>query len=194
MDQLIAKLSKLDIVRGDLDYHLIRATMVILFFFFGCQKWFDYEAHALVPFISHGPLIFWLYPVFGIRGAAYFLGSAEWLFGFVMFLGFWNKKLGVLRIGIMRHLRGNGHDHPVFPRALGSPRRRLSGRNPALPVSGEGYRAARRFGLSAQAGHSACKQHRAPACDGGCPRRSDVLKHTQVSLAAQPRAPWRAMS
>ena len=96
MDQLIAKLSKLDIVRGDLDYHLIRATMVILFFFFGCQKWFDYEAHALVPFISHGPLIFWLYPVFGIRGAAYFLGSAEWLFGFVMFLGFWNKKLGVL--------------------------------------------------------------------------------------------------
>src|ERR1700730_83582 len=29
MDQLIAKLSKLDIVRGDLDYHLIRATMVI---------------------------------------------------------------------------------------------------------------------------------------------------------------------
>jgi hypothetical protein len=30
MDQPIAKLSKLDIVRGDLDYHLIRATMVIL--------------------------------------------------------------------------------------------------------------------------------------------------------------------
>ena len=58
MDQLIAKLSKLEIVRGDLDYHLIRATMVILFFIFGCQKWFDYEAHALVPFISHGPLIF----------------------------------------------------------------------------------------------------------------------------------------
>jgi uncharacterized membrane protein YkgB len=96
MDQLIAKLSKLDIVRGDIDYHLIRATMVILFFFFGCQKWFDYEAQALVPFISHGPLIFWLYPLFGISGAAYFLGSAEWLFGFVMFLGFWNKKLGVL--------------------------------------------------------------------------------------------------
>jgi len=96
MDQLIAKLSKLDIVRGDLDYHLIRATMVTLFFIFGCQKWFDYEAHALVPFISHGPLIFWMYPVFGMRGATYFLGVAEWLFGGLMFLGFWNKNLGIL--------------------------------------------------------------------------------------------------
>jgi len=96
MDQLIAKLSKLDIVRGDFDYHFMRATMVALFFVFGCQKWFDYEAHALVPFISHGPLIFWLYPLLGIRGAAFFLGTAEWLFGFLMFLGFWNKKLGIL--------------------------------------------------------------------------------------------------
>ena len=96
MDQLITKLSKLEIVRGDFDYHLIRATMIILFLVFGCQKWFGYEAHALIPFISHGPLIFWLYPVFGVRGAAFFLGSAEWLIGFVMFLGFWNKKLAVL--------------------------------------------------------------------------------------------------
>jgi uncharacterized membrane protein YkgB len=96
MDQLIAKLSKLEIVRSDFDYHLTRATMIIVFLVFGCQKWFDYEAQALVPFISHGPLIFWLYPAFGVRGATIFLGSAEWLIGFVMFLGFWNKKLGVL--------------------------------------------------------------------------------------------------
>jgi len=96
MDQLIAKLSKLDIVRSDFDLHLVRATMVIVFFVFGSQKWFDYEAHALVPFISHGPLIFWLYPAFGIRGAAFFLGSAEWLIGTVMLLGFWNRKLAFL--------------------------------------------------------------------------------------------------
>ena len=79
MDQLIAKLSKLDIVRGDLDYHLIRATMVILFFFFGCQKWFDYEAQALVPFISHGPLIFWLYPAFGMRGVGGVIAVGRWM-------------------------------------------------------------------------------------------------------------------
>ena len=96
MDQLIAKLSKLGIVRGDFDYHLVRAAMIAVFFAFSCQKWFDYEARALVPFISHGPLIFWLYPAFGVRGAAFFLGSAECLIGFVMLLGFWNRKLAVL--------------------------------------------------------------------------------------------------
>jgi uncharacterized membrane protein YkgB len=70
--------------------------MVILFLFFGYQKWFQYEAQALIPYINHGPLIFWMYPVFGIRGSTYFLGVSEWLFGVLIFLGFWNKKLGIL--------------------------------------------------------------------------------------------------
>jgi len=81
-------------LRGDWDYHLIRAAMVITFFFFGYQKWFSYEAETLIPYISNGPLIFWLYPAFGIRGAAWILGGAEWFFGALMFLGFWNKSLG----------------------------------------------------------------------------------------------------
>jgi hypothetical protein len=33
------------------------------------ENWFDYEEQVLVPFISNGPLIFWLYASFGIRGA-----------------------------------------------------------------------------------------------------------------------------
>jgi uncharacterized membrane protein YkgB len=37
-----------------------------------------------------------MYPVFGIRGASWFLGVSEWLFGALLFLGFWNKKAGVL--------------------------------------------------------------------------------------------------
>jgi uncharacterized membrane protein YkgB len=96
MNRLTKLLSNLDIFRNDLDYHLIRASMVIIFLFFGYQKWFQYEADALIPYISHGPLIFWMYPVFGMRGATYFLGVAEWLFGALLFLGFWNKKLGIL--------------------------------------------------------------------------------------------------
>jgi uncharacterized membrane protein YkgB len=70
--------------------------MVTIFLFFGYQKWFEYEAQALIPFISSGPFIFWLYPVFGIRGASWFLGVSEWLFGTLLFVGFWNKKAGVL--------------------------------------------------------------------------------------------------
>jgi len=89
-------LVKIGILKDDLDYHFIRASMVIIFAFFGYQKWFEYEAHALVPYISNGPLIFWMYPVFGIRGATYFLGVAEWVFGGLLLLGFWNKGLGIL--------------------------------------------------------------------------------------------------
>jgi uncharacterized membrane protein YkgB len=93
---LINALTKLGLLKEDLDYHVVRASMVIIFFFFGYQKWFAYEAHELIPFISNGPFISWMYPVFGIQGASWFLGVSEWLFGALLFMGFWNKKLGVL--------------------------------------------------------------------------------------------------
>jgi uncharacterized membrane protein YkgB len=93
---LVRALIKFGILKNDLDYHLLRASMVIIFLFFGYQKWFEYEAQALLPYIGHGPLIFWLYAVFGVRGATYFLGAAEWLFGALLLAGYWNKRLGVL--------------------------------------------------------------------------------------------------
>jgi uncharacterized membrane protein YkgB len=96
MNFVINTLIKLGIFKHDLDYHLLRASMVIIFFFFGYQKWFDYEAQVLIPYISNGPLIAWMHPVFGIRGASWFLGVSEWLFGALLFAGFWNKKLGIL--------------------------------------------------------------------------------------------------
>jgi uncharacterized membrane protein YkgB len=96
MKFIINLLIRLGVLKKDLDYHLIRACMVVLFLFFGYQKWFEYEAQALIPYISHGPLIFWMYPVFGIRGATYFLGVTEWVFGALLFAGFWNKNLGIL--------------------------------------------------------------------------------------------------
>src|SRR6202049_2214602 len=96
MNSLVKILARPRLFQGDLDYHLVRASMVLTFVLFGYQKWFDYEAQTLIPFISNGPLIFWLYPVFGIRGASVFLGVSEWLFGALLFLGFWNKRLGIL--------------------------------------------------------------------------------------------------
>jgi uncharacterized membrane protein YkgB len=96
VDSLARVLVRLGILTEDLDYHLIRASMVIIFFFFGYQKWWAYEAERLIPYISNGPLIFWLYPAFGMRGATWFLGVSEWTFGTLLFLGFWNKRLGIL--------------------------------------------------------------------------------------------------
>src|SRR6201982_3568836 len=96
MNALIQILAKSGLLTKDLDYHLIRASMVLIFLAFGYQKWFAYEAQVLIPYISNGPLIFWLYPVFGVRGASWFLGASEWLFAALLFWGFWNKKAGVL--------------------------------------------------------------------------------------------------
>jgi uncharacterized membrane protein YkgB len=96
MNLIVNTLIRLGIRKDDLDYHFIRGSMVVIFLFFGYQKWFEYEAQALIPYISHGPLIFWMYPVFGVRGATWFLGVAEWVFGALLFAGYWNKKLGIL--------------------------------------------------------------------------------------------------
>jgi uncharacterized membrane protein YkgB len=96
MNALIRILAKTGLLKGDFDYHFVRASMVLVFVLFGYQKWFDYEAQPLIPFISNGPLISWMYPVFGIRGASWFLGASEWLFAVLLFWGFWNKKVGVL--------------------------------------------------------------------------------------------------
>ncbi|MBV9877499.1 MAG: DUF417 family protein [Verrucomicrobia bacterium] len=96
MNLLIKILTTLGLLTKDLDYHVARASMVIVYFFFGYQKWFPYEAETLIPFIKNGPLTSWMYPVFGLQGASWFLGASEWLFGALLFLGFWNKKLGIL--------------------------------------------------------------------------------------------------
>jgi uncharacterized membrane protein YkgB len=96
MNLLIRILTKLGLLTKDLDYHIVRASMVIIYFFFGYQKWFPYEAQGLIPFFKNGPLISWMYPVFGVQGSSWFLGVSEWLFGALLLLGFWNKKLGIL--------------------------------------------------------------------------------------------------
>src|ERR1700754_3748116 len=96
MNYLTAALSKSGLLKEDLDYHLIRASMVIVFLLFGYQKWFEYEAQVLIPYISNGPLISWMYPVFGIRGASWFLGVIEWLTCLLLLGGFWSRQAGIL--------------------------------------------------------------------------------------------------
>ena len=96
VNPLVGILRRFALLAEDLDYHVIRASMVIIFLLFGYQKWWAYEAERLIPFISNGPLIWWLYPVFGVRGASWFLGTFEWIFGALLFAGFWDKRLGLL--------------------------------------------------------------------------------------------------
>lgn len=96
LDALIQKLANTHLFKSDFDLHFVRGSMAFIFLMFGYQKWFQYEAETLKPFFEHGPLIFWMPPVFGERGASWFLGASEWLFAALLFWGFWNKKAGIL--------------------------------------------------------------------------------------------------
>src|SRR5262252_10845570 len=96
MNSLIRILTKSGLLTEDLDYHVVRTSMVLIFLLFGYQKWFEYEAQTLIPFISNGPLTSWMYPVFGRHGASYFLGVSEWLTAALLIWGFWNPRAGVL--------------------------------------------------------------------------------------------------
>jgi uncharacterized membrane protein YkgB len=46
MNALTSILIKFGILKDDLDYHLLRASMVIIFLAFGYQKWWEYEAQC----------------------------------------------------------------------------------------------------------------------------------------------------
>jgi len=96
LNTLIEKLASSPVFKSDLDYHVLRASMVLIYLLFGYQKWFAYEAQTLDPFIRYGPLTSWMYLVFDHRGASWFLGVSEWLTAALLIWGFWNKKAGIL--------------------------------------------------------------------------------------------------
>jgi uncharacterized membrane protein YkgB len=50
MNRLVSILIKRGILKDNLDYHFIRASLVVVYLFFGYQKWFKYEAQALIYF------------------------------------------------------------------------------------------------------------------------------------------------
>ena len=96
MNALIKILARLGLFRDGLDYGVVRASMVLIFYIFGYAKWHAYDVPLVTPLISKGPFIFWIIPAFGVQGAVWFLGASEWTIGTLLLLGFWNKKLGLL--------------------------------------------------------------------------------------------------
>ena len=118
MNGLVLRLSRTRLFSSDLDYHLVRAAMVLTFAIFGYQKWFSFEATQITPFIRHSPLVFWLIPAFGVRGASFFLGTTEGTFGTLIFLGFWNPWFGALgALGSIVTFLGTVSIIPFFPNA-----------------------------------------------------------------------------
>ncbi len=93
---LIIYFSKINVIRGNLDRHLIRGAMVFIFYAFCIQKWNHYTPAMLEPLISHSPVVFWLIPAFCVQGAGSFLGTSEAILGTLFLLGFWSRRVGIL--------------------------------------------------------------------------------------------------
>jgi hypothetical protein len=120
MNLLIRILTKLGLLKKDLDYHVVRASMIIIYLFFGYQKWFSYEAQALIPFFNNGPLISWMYPVFGIQGASWFFGGFGMAVWRALVLRFLEQKIRNSRgPRFMCHLYNDHHDYSIYAGWLG---------------------------------------------------------------------------
>ena len=116
LNRLLLYAANTTVFRSNLDRLLIRAAMVFTFFVFSIQKWNHYTIEMLVPMISHSPLVFWLLPAFGVRGAGYFLATSETIFGTLIFLGYWRPQLGVLgALGSIVTFTGTAGIIPFLP-------------------------------------------------------------------------------
>jgi len=56
---------------------VLRYGLVGLLVFYGILKFFEFEAVAIQPLIENHPLMSWLVPTFGLRGASALIGVTE---------------------------------------------------------------------------------------------------------------------
>jgi reactive chlorine resistance protein C len=68
---------------------LLRWTLVVIFLWFGCEKFTSYAANGIAPLIQHSPLVSWL-GVFGINGQSRLVGTIELLTAAGLILGAFN--------------------------------------------------------------------------------------------------------
>jgi uncharacterized membrane protein YkgB len=56
---------------------VLRYGLVFLLVFWGGMKFLEFEAEAIRPLIDNHPLMSWMYPAFGVRGASALIGVIE---------------------------------------------------------------------------------------------------------------------
>ncbi len=66
---------------------VLRLSMVVIFLWFGAQKFTSYEAMGIAPLVSNSPLTSWL-NVLGTQGASMVIGTSELAFGLLLATGF----------------------------------------------------------------------------------------------------------
>lgn len=81
-------------VRGDRFYDryttpsagalLVTYSLALIFVWFGCLKFTQYEAAGIAPLVMNSPLVTWWHGLFGIAGTSHMLGVYEILTGLLL--------------------------------------------------------------------------------------------------------------
>lgn len=102
------------------------AALTIIYLWFGGMKFTSYEANGISGFVSHSPLLSWMYGFMSINGFSYFLGVLEIAIGLLIAARCLSPKLslvgGILSAGLFITTLSFMLSTPlVFEPALGFP-------------------------------------------------------------------------
>jgi uncharacterized membrane protein YkgB len=75
---------------------VLRLGLAFLLALFGTFKFFQFEADAIQPLVSHSPVVGWMYAVFSVRTASALIGVVEVGAALALLLAPWWPRLGVV--------------------------------------------------------------------------------------------------
>lgn len=71
---------------------VLRYSLVFFLLFFGALKWTAAEAKGITPMVSHSPVFFWLYPLFGVQGGSEVIGVVELVIAILIVSRRWSPR------------------------------------------------------------------------------------------------------
>ena len=90
----------LDVHRGrqlqSLGSTVLRLGLAFLLALFGTFKFFQFEADAIQPLVSHSPVVGWMYALFSVWTASAIIGVVEVGAALALLLAPWSPRLGVV--------------------------------------------------------------------------------------------------
>jgi uncharacterized membrane protein YkgB len=75
---------------------VLRIGLAFLLALFGTFKFFQFEANAIQPLVSHSPFLSWMYALFSVRAASAVIGVVEVAAALGLLLAPWRPRLGVV--------------------------------------------------------------------------------------------------
>jgi uncharacterized membrane protein YkgB len=75
---------------------LLRYGLVALLLMWGAFKFAAFEAEGIRPLVEHSPLLRWLYPLLGVRGASSLIGVVEIAAALLMCTRRWRPRLSAV--------------------------------------------------------------------------------------------------